>query len=194
LLTRTHPFVESLARFTLEAALDPVHAADLRLARRAAVVRTRDVATRTTLLLLRLRCHLESKDKRGQARELLAEDLLVAAFTGAPDKAAWLDDAAAEALFDVAPSANVEADAARMQLGRILEGLPAIRASLSARVQARGAALLDAHRRVREATKGGALGRSLGSLGVRVHEPVDLLGVYVFLPDAGASRPTRGDT
>jgi superfamily II DNA or RNA helicase len=193
LLTRTHPFVESLARFTLEAALDPVHAADLRLARRAAVVRTRDVATRTTLLLLRLRCHLESKDKRGQARELLAEDLLVAAFTGAPDKAAWLDDAAAEALFDVAPSANVEADAARMQLGRILEGLPAIRASLSARVQARGAALLDAHRRVREATKGGALGRSLGSLGVRVHEPVDLLGVYVFLPDAGASRPTRGD-
>ncbi len=192
LLTRTHPFVESVARFTLEAALDPIHAADLRLARRAAVIRTRDVVTRTTLLLLRLRCHLEGKDTQGHARELLAEDLLVAAFTGAPDKASWLEDAAAEALFDVAPSANVEPDAARMQLGRILDGLPAIRESLSARVQARGAALLDAHRRVREATKGGTLGRSLGGLGVRVHEPVDLLGVYLFLPDASGARSTAG--
>ncbi len=193
LLTRTHPFVESLARFTLEAALDPVHAEDLRLARRAAVVRTRDVATRTTLLLLRLRCHLEGKDPKGQPRELLAEDLLVAAFTGAPDKATWLEDVAAEALFDVTPSANVDPDAARLQLARILDGLPALRESLSARVKARGAALLDAHKRVREATKGGHLGRSLGGLGVRVHEPVDLLGVYVFLPDAGAKAPARGD-
>src|SRR5690606_4690667 len=104
-LTRTHPFVETLARFTLEAALDPVHAVDVRLARRAAVVRSRDVTTRTTLLVLRLRCHLEGKDPRGQARELLAEDLLVTAFTGAPERAVWLDDDAAEALFDATPSA-----------------------------------------------------------------------------------------
>ena len=191
-LTRTHPFVESLARFTLEAALDPVHAAEMPLARRASVVRTRDVATRTTLLLLRLRCHLEGKDPKGQVRELLAEDLLLAAFTGAPDRASWLGDAEAERLFDVTPSSNVDADAARLQLERILEGLPLLREGLNARARQRGEALLDAHRRVRGATKGGLHIRTMGGLAVRVHEPVDLLGVYVFLPDPTAGSPKQG--
>lgn len=190
LLTRTHPFVESLARFTLETALDPVAGAEPGLSRRASVVRTRDVVTRTTLLLVRLRCHLEGKDAKGKPRELLAEDLVVAAFTGAPDKATWLDDAGAERLFAVEPSANVEADVARQHLARILEGLPSLGAQLDERVRARGEALLEAHQRVRQATRGATTtkpGRGLGGLGVRVHQPADVLGVYVFLPHGGAS-------
>src|SRR5262249_36306845 len=58
LLSRTHPVVEGLARYVLETALDPVHAATTQVARRASVIRSREVSTRTTILLLRLRCHL----------------------------------------------------------------------------------------------------------------------------------------
>ena len=59
------------------------------------------------------------------------------------------------------------------------KGSRTIQMQIVERARARGEALLDAHVRVRTATKGG-----LGGLSVRVHEPPDLLGVYVFLPDA----------
>lgn len=184
LLSRTDPFVEGLARYTLETALDPVHGADGSVARRAAVIRTQAVSTRTTLLLLRLRCHLDGKDSKGRSRELLAEDLLVLGFTGAPDRAVWLEDAACETLLAAAPSGNVDADSARTQLERILEKLPLIMPQIAERADARGKALLEAHTRVRAATKGG-----LGGLSVRVHHPADLLGLFVYLPDpAGGAR------
>jgi superfamily II DNA or RNA helicase len=179
LLSRTHPVVEGLARYVLETALDPVHAATTQVARRASVIRSREVLTRTTILLLRLRCHLEGKDNRGRSRELLAEDQILLGFTGAPERAIWLDDAAAEGMLSTTPTANIDADSARVQLERVIEGLPKIEAAILERARARGQALLDAHVRVRTATKGG-----LGGLSVRVHEPPDLLGVYVFLPDA----------
>jgi hypothetical protein len=51
-------------------------------------------------------------------------------------------------------------------------------APIRERAESRGEALLDAHWRVRKATKG-----RLGGLSVRVHPPPNLLGVYVFLPD-----------
>ena len=85
LLSRTHPVVEGLARYVLETALDPVHAASTQVARRASVIRSRDVSTRTTLLLLRLRCHIEGKDTKGRPRELLAEDQVSSDLPGRPN-------------------------------------------------------------------------------------------------------------
>jgi hypothetical protein len=185
LLARTHPIVEGLARYVLETALDPIHAAATQVARRASVIRSRDVSTRTTLLLLRLRCHLEGKDNKGRSRELLAEDQILLGFTGAPERAAWLDEAACERVLAVNPTVNIDADSARAALERVIEGLPQISATVVEKARARGQALLDAHVRVRAATKGG-----LGGLSVRVHEPPDLLGVYVFLPDAKGGGPS----
>src|SRR5688500_16958859 len=54
LLHRTHPVVEKIAGFVLDAALDPL-VTDGRIAKRAGVIRTRGVKKRTTALLLRIR-------------------------------------------------------------------------------------------------------------------------------------------
>ena len=185
LLSRTHPVVEGLARYVLETALDPVHAASTQVARRASVIRSRDVRTRTTLLLLRLRCHIEGKDTKGRPRELLAEDQILLGFTGSPERASWLDDVACEGMLTMSPTTNIDSDSARAQLERVIEGLPHVEDAIVERARARGQALLEAHIRVRTATKGG-----LGGLSVRVHEPPDLLGVYVFLPDSKGAVTT----
>src|SRR5262249_9149121 len=49
-LSRTHPYVEGLASYVVNAALDPLQNGR---ARRCGAIRTRAVTTRTTLLLLR---------------------------------------------------------------------------------------------------------------------------------------------
>src|SRR5262249_34229262 len=91
-LARTHPLVERLAMHLVETAVDPL--AD-GVARRGGAIRTRAVARRTTLILVRFRYDLVTR--RG-AREhaQLAEECLPVAFSGAPETAEWLDDAAAE--------------------------------------------------------------------------------------------------
>ncbi len=169
LLVRTHPLAAGLARFVLESALDPALEGP---GHRCGVVRTKDVAARTTVLLLRLRYHLH-----GDGPPLLAEDTALAAFTGAPDAPTWLDDGAAEALLAARPSGNLDAQVARDHLRRVLAGRDALRAPLAALAARRAAALLDAHRRVRKVARGRARTK-----GVDVLEPVDLLGVYVYLP------------
>jgi hypothetical protein len=68
-LTRTHPIVENLATHTLNAALDND---DQAIARRCGVIFTDKVTRRTTLLLLRYRYHITTKDGPA-ARPLLAE-------------------------------------------------------------------------------------------------------------------------
>ncbi|HXF72478.1 MAG TPA: helicase-related protein, partial [Actinomycetota bacterium] len=70
-LTRTHPFVESLARYVLDTALDP--RAD-GVARRCGVIRTGAVERRTTLLLLRYRFDVTTRARRGEPHAQLAED------------------------------------------------------------------------------------------------------------------------
>ena len=179
LLTRTHPIVEGLAAHVLETALDTSAEAP---ARRAAVIRTHAVQKRTTLVLARLRFHLLGKDRQDQDRRLLAEDLALAAFSGSPESAVWLPPDQVEALLAVEPSANIAADAAREHLGRILTGFEALRPKLLEIAKARGKALLDAHKRVRKIAKGGAR-----TTGIDPHEAVDVLGIFVFLPDGAAS-------
>ena len=58
-LSRTHPLVEGLASYVMDAALDPAgRTGDAGIARRCGVVRTQRVSRRTTLLLVRLRYHI----------------------------------------------------------------------------------------------------------------------------------------
>ncbi|KYF49446.1 hypothetical protein BE08_33020 [Sorangium cellulosum] len=174
LLTRTHPVVEGLAAHVLETALDPALEG---IARRAGVVRTRAVQKRTALLLARLRFHILGRDRHDHERRLLAEDLALAAFTGSPESPAWLPLDAAEPLLEAEPHANVPADAARVQIERVLAGFDALRPRLAEIAKARGKALLDAHRRVRKVAKGGDR-----TLGIEAHDAVDVLGVFVYLP------------
>jgi superfamily II DNA or RNA helicase len=171
-LQRTHPFVEALASYTFDTALDPLHKA---VARRAGLIVTSKVERRTTLLLVRFRYHVIIK--RGDTeRPLLAEDLGLMAFAGSPQNATWLSSEQAETLLAATPEADRDDDDKRRFLRKIIEGFDAIRPHLNAEANRRGDELLAAHRRVRDAAK------ARGSYRIEAQRSPDVLGLYMYLP------------
>ena len=188
LLARTDPHVEAVARFVLDTALDrvtgPVTARSG--AARAGVMRTNAVTRRTTLLLVRFRFHLELPTKAGP-RPQITEDARFLAFAGSPAAAEWLDASQLTELRRAEPAANLSVDAATQHFERIIEGLDHLRPHLQQEAERGAATLLEAHRRVRVGA-----GAPLRGLKVQAHHDVDLLGVYVLVPNAtvtaGAGR------
>jgi len=178
-LTRTHPTVEGLASYVMDAALDPLSegvAYGHRVSARSGVIRTRAVGVRTTLLLVRFRYHIVTR--RGDDEiALLAEDCQTMGFTGAPSGAKWLPPEQVEALLTAEPAANIAPQQASEFLRRVVEGFDALREPLDEAAEARGQELLDAHRRVRTAAHIKGV-----RYDVRPHLPPDVLGIYVLLP------------
>jgi len=172
-LSRTHPVVEGLATHVADSALDALEEA---VAKRLGVVRTSDVAKRTTLLLLRLRFHIT--DSLGRRGALLAEECRAVAFRGAPSEAEWLADEGVEGLLTVAPTGNIAPDQAQAALERILVDFDQVRPHLDHVAEARAAVLAGSHERVRQAWT-----RATGKAATVTPElPADVLGLYVFLP------------
>lgn len=177
-LQRTHPFVETLANHVLETALDPLsgEAARYPAARRCGVIRTKAVKIRTTLLLLRFRYHIIKVQADGE-KPILAEDCRLAAFTGSPQNSVWLEEGEAEKLLFAQPDENINPDQAAGFLEKVIEGFDQIRPNLENAAQQRGEELLEAHQRVRLASR-------IRSTRYRVEPqlPPDILGLYIFLP------------
>jgi hypothetical protein len=174
-LHRTHPVVEGLASYTLDTALDP-QLAEGSLARRAGVIRTRTVSKRATVLLLRLRYHIVTKRGK-EEKPLLAEDWRLMAYTSSGTTPEWLSEEQGEALLQASPDANIAPDLARPHLDRAISDLPALETAFAELARNRGNALLEAHRRVRQATRTTGVSQS-----IEPQLPVDVLGVYVYLP------------
>ncbi|MCW5863511.1 MAG: DEAD/DEAH box helicase [Anaerolineae bacterium] len=176
-LSRTAPLVEGLAAYTMDTALDPLLEG---AAARCSVIRSRAVGKRTALLLLRFRYHIITRRGRtGPLNEtpLLAEEALTAAFRGRGEAREWLDDAAAEALLAATPDQNIDVPQQVQTVARVLEELRAMPDEWQRIAAERGAALLDAHQRVRAATRQTGV-----SYRVEPQLPPDVLGVYVLLP------------
>lgn len=175
-LSRTHPFVEGLAAHVLDTALDAeIESA----AQRAGAIRTDAVAKRTTLLLCRFRFDITTA-RAGVEQTQLAEEIGLLAFEGAPGaSAAWLGAAPAEALLDARPGGNIGDDQKRNFVSAVVGAFDQLSPKLEAEAKQRAEALLDAHRRVRTASRTRGL-----SYRVTPQLPVDVLGVYVFLPAA----------
>ena len=177
-LQRTHPFVETLANHVLETALDPLSGDAVRYpaARRCGSIRTKAVDKRTTLLLLRFRYHI-IQTQNDVERPLLAEDCRLLAFTGSPQNAVWLEAAEAEKLLSAQPDGNIATDQAIDFVSRVIEGFDLLRPHLDQAAMQRGEELLEAHQRVRLATK-------TRNVRYRVEPqlPPDILGIFVYLP------------
>ena len=139
-------------------------------------MRTRAVDTRTTLLLARYRFHLDLPGRDG-ARQLIAEDAHVIAFRGSPENPEWLSTDEVAQLLDATPDANVPGDQARELAARVIDRLNSLNDPLSTRADELAEALLESHRRVRAGA-----GAAKRGLAVRAQKPVDILGVYVYLP------------
>lgn len=177
-LQRTHPFVETLANHVLETALDPLAGDAVRYptARRCGAIRTKAVDKRTTLLLVRFRYHI-IQTQNNVERPLLAEDCRLLAFSGSPQSAVWLEENEAEKLLLAQPDGNIAADQAAEFVGRVIDGFELLRSHLDQAAIQRGEELLDAHQRVRLATR-------TRNVRYRVEPqlPPDILGIYIFLP------------
>lgn len=182
LLTRTHPVVEGLARYVMETTLDrrgrdrstPASSG------RCGVIRTGDVSVRTTLLLLRMRFHIVNRGRDGTERPLLAEDQVLAGYSGSPGDARWLEPEEIEPLTVALPQSNVAPEIAQHHIGQIVANFHDLRPYLDGIVDERAEALLDAHRRVRKASRAG-----VRYLSVDAHKPADVLGIFVYLPTPG---------
>lgn len=176
-LHRTQPAVQGLAGYVLDSALD--ERMDVRaVARRSGAIRSRVVAERTTLLLLRERFRIEA-GRPNHTQELLAEDWQLVAYRGTAAAPEWLSQDEAEGLLDAKPDANVAPDVARTHLERIIQTLPVLDAELARIARERAEQIREAHRRVRKAA------RLAGArLIVEPKLPVDVLGVYLYLPVA----------
>lgn len=180
-LNRTDLVVEAVANYVLESALDAHLPAEQRVARRCAVIRTDAVSTRTTLLLVRYRFHLNLPSRTG-TRQLVAEDMATLVFEGAPAKPTWLSADAVTDLLQTHPSGNVPAPQAAQFITRALDGLPDIATYLADHGEQLAQGLLQSHRRVRQASADVVRG-----LKVTVEPGGDILGVFVYVPPAGAN-------
>lgn len=171
-LHRSHPLVGLLAQHLLEDALG----GERPLAARCAATLTNDVEVVTTLYLLRLR-HQLSYVRRREPFQMMAEETVALAVQGrnAPK---WLVDDSVSRLLECTPSGNLPPETAQREIRTALDFLAAHPQQLQAVAQQRADALLADHQRVREAT------RDVGQYSVSPCLPVDVMGVYVLLPDS----------
>ena len=170
-LTRSHPLVASLAGYVLESALDPVE--EKPIATRSGAAVSREVERVTRIYLLRLRHRLDVRK-----RDLIVEETQAVAVTGAGENAEWVyDPAEVERLLHFIPSSNLTGDAVRNAVRRAIDYAEANRPRFEAFAAERAKTLLADHRRVRDASD------DRGSFGVKPILPVDIMGVFVLLPE-----------
>ncbi len=177
-LHRSHPLVSVLADHLLENALqsgDDAPAAASITARCAATI-TDAVDVVTTVVLLRLR-HQLGYVRRRQPYQMMAEETVALAVKGRSNPE-WLSDDTTAQLLECVPTANLPREAMSREVAQALQFLAQHPQQLNALAQARAQTLLADHRRVREAA------RDVGQYSVAPCLPVDVMGVYVLLPDA----------
>ncbi|QPN32665.1 MULTISPECIES: helicase-related protein [unclassified Diaphorobacter] len=171
-LHRSHPLVGLFAQHLLEDALGAAHP----LAARCAATLTNDVDVATTLYLLRLR-HQLSYVRRREPFQMMAEETVALAVRGRTQPE-WLVNDQATRLLECTPSGNLPPDAVQREVRQAIAFLAAHPEQLQALAQRRADNLLADHHRVREAA------RDVGQYSVSPCLPVDVMGVYVLLPDA----------
>lgn len=177
---RTHPLVAVLADTLLEQALDATPSSDDAAAvARAGAAFVGAVSLKTTVLLLRIR-HQLTVTHGTSTRLLMCEEAVAVAAAGS-DAFAELTPEQTRQLLGAEATRNMPAPLRDRQLQSALDALPGWQPQFEAIAKARAQALLADHRRVREAAEG------RGSYQVTASLPVDVMGLYVLLPDTGAA-------
>jgi superfamily II DNA or RNA helicase len=180
LLSRSHPLVVELADFVAERALSGL---EPELAARASVIRTKAVAKRTQVLVLRLRHQLHQSRWTGSQYEalpdLLVEECLTVRVSG--DGLEPLDGASALELLEAPASGNVDPGQRQQWLQEAIAELDGLQPALAALAERRADLAEEDHRRVREASL-----RSGEALRMRFRcepsLPVDVIGLILLLP------------
>lgn len=171
-LGRNHPFVELLCQVVMA---NTINRQDRRAAR-AAVIRTRAVSVKTTLLLFRCRNVIEQSRSHHQ---IVAEEMLLWGWRGTPQQQEFLDHAAAKALIaEARASSDLSPQARASFLGNELGLLGGMGNAFTEIAEAQSKRLVEAHERF------SALMDKQRFQVVYPVLPMDLLGIYVLLPEA----------
>ena len=171
---RSQPLVSVIAEHLLENSL--VSDGNGGIAARCAATLTEDVDMVTTVFLLRLR-HQLAYVRRRQPFQMMAEETVAIAVSGR-HQPQWLFGDDATKLLQCKPSGNLSPEAIQREIATALEFMSANTAQLQAVAEQRAQMLLADHQRVREAA------RDVGQYSVSACLPVDVMGVYVLLPDS----------
>jgi hypothetical protein len=170
-LGRNHRFVEQLCQLVMANTISRVdkHAA------RAAVIRTRQVTIKTTVLLLRCRNVIE------QIRDnyrIVAEEMILWGWRGTPEQKEIIDHAQAKALLTAARATSDLSPPARANfLDNELKLLASLNAELDIVAERQSKQLVEAHERF------SALMDHRRFQVVYPVLPMDILGIYILLPD-----------
>ncbi|GAB6406492.1 helicase-related protein [Pseudomonas sp. MHK4] len=170
---RTHPLVAGLADQLAEEALKGDGDA---AASRSGAWFTQAVTLRTTLLLVRLRTQL-TMTRASQRRELLAEEAIAVVVSGQHPPQV-ITPAQVLTLMQRPVSRNMAPEMRQRQVEQALEQVSAWQPVLDDIARQRANELLKDHRRVRDAAK------AKGTYDVYPQLPVDVVGLYVLMPDA----------
>jgi hypothetical protein len=108
---------------------------------------------------------------------MMAEETVALAVKGRTQPE-WIVDEDVARLLECTPSGNLPSQAVQRELNAALEFLNLHPQQLQALAQQRAQTLLADHQRVREAA------RDVGQYQVTPCLPVDVVGVYVLLPDS----------
>ena len=173
-LGRNHRFVEQLCQLVLANTV----AREGKRAARAAVIRSRQVKTKTTLLLFRCRNVIQ---QGSNGHQIVAEEMLLWGWRGAPDAREQLDHEPASELLSIArATSNLSLEARASFLENELSLLDRLEGVLNKLAEAQSKRLVAAHERF------SALMDRQRYQVVYPILPMDLMGMYILLPEQSA--------
>ena len=168
---RNNRFVEQLCQLVMANTLARM---DKRAAR-AGVIRTRQVVTKTTLLLFR--CRNVIRERKG-THQVVAEEMILWGWRGTPQQKEFLSYSEAK---DLLVAARAASDLTIQARGNFLENelklLGSLKSEFDTVAEERSKKLVEAHERFSSLMGTGHFQVAYPVL------PMDILGVYVLLPD-----------
>ncbi|MFZ6720228.1 helicase-related protein [Undibacterium sp. Ji49W] len=170
-LHRSHPLVSALAEYLLETSL----VGEASIVARCAATLTDAVDVVTTVFLLRLR-HQLSYVRRREPFQMMAEETVALAVAGRSNPQ-WLEGDSVTRMLECTPTGNLPIEVMQREIRIALEFIAAHPRQFQVLAEKRAQTLLSDHQRVREAA------RDVGQYSVSACLPVDVMGVYVLLPD-----------
>ena len=154
------------------------HQDDNRFAARAAVVKSKNVNERMVIYLLRARHVI--KDLKLDGSNMVAEEILVRGYKGA-ERTVMAKEQVSELMKNPAPTGDLSIEIQQRQLQRELDTLNDRQADFDAYAMERAELLIQEHERYYK-----VLGDRRKSDRFKVVEPViplDVLGIYIFVPE-----------
>jgi hypothetical protein len=172
-LGRNNRFVEQLCQLVMANTLARVD----KCAARAAVIRTDQVPIKTTLLLFRCRNVIEQQKGLHQ---VVAEEMILWGWRGTPQQKEFLGHEQAKALLVAArATSELTMQARAVFLENELKLLDAFKAEFDAVAEGQSKKLVEAHERFSALMDGKRFQVAYPVL------PMDLMGIYILLPDGG---------